>query len=65
VSIVIVILGFVLVAAAFLGDKFYSADIWGGSISNEQVPKWLGRLGFISIGMFLIVCGVASLVAGH
>jgi hypothetical protein len=62
VAILAIIVGCVAIVAAFVSKNFYSADVWGGSISNKTIPKWLGRLGFLFVGVFMIICGIASLL---
>jgi hypothetical protein len=63
VAILAIIVGCVAIVAAFVSKNFYSADVWGGSISDQAVPKWLGRLLFLLVGVFMIICGIASLLS--
>ena len=60
-AILAIIVGCVAIVAAFVSKNFYSADVWGGSVSEKTIPQWLGRLGFLFVGVFMIICGIASL----
>jgi hypothetical protein len=65
VAVIAIIFGAGVILAGIFGKTFYSGDIWGGSISDEPIPRWFGRLGFISIGAFLFVGGIVNLVSGR
>lgn len=51
--------GCFLVIVGLVVNKFYSADIEGGSISDQPIPTWLGRAVFIAVGIMFIVGGIA------
>jgi len=57
--------GFFAIVFALLKKEFFSADIAGGSISDNPIPKWVGRTGFIVVGILLIIGGIASLLSDH
>jgi hypothetical protein len=60
-----IVCGCIAIVVAFVGNKFYSADIAGGSISDKPIPNWVGRAGFIVVGVLLIIGGIASLLFNH
>ena len=61
-AIMATILGCVAIAGGIFGKTFYSADVWGGSISDKPIPRWLGRTIALFVGIFMIVVGTASLI---
>lgn len=63
-AIVAVLVGFFAIVFAFLAKNFYAADIWGGSVGDKPIPKWLGRTLFVSVGIFMIVVGTAIWING-
>jgi uncharacterized membrane protein len=60
-----IVCGCIAIVFAFVAKKFYSADIAGGPISDKPIPKWVGRTGFILVGILLIIGGIASLLSDH
>ena len=64
-AIWVIACGCIAIVVALVGKKFYSADIAGGSISDNPIPKWVGRTGFIVSGILLIIGGIALLLSDH
>lgn len=62
-AILIIIVGCIAIVGAFVIKTFYSADVSGGSISDTPIPKWVGRLGFLVVGVIMIVAGVSMLLS--
>jgi di/tricarboxylate transporter len=59
-AILSIIVGCVAVVFAFVAESFYPADLYGNSPSRTPLPKWRGRTLFVSIGLFMIVRGIAE-----
>jgi hypothetical protein len=54
--------GFAAIAVGIFGNRFYAADVWGGDVGDKKpIPKWLGRLLCILVGIFFLVAGPAPL----
>jgi hypothetical protein len=59
-----IIVGLIAILVGIFGKTFYSADVWGGSIGDTSIPRWLGRLLAVGVGIFLLVVGIASFMNG-
>jgi hypothetical protein len=59
-----IIVGLIAILAGILGKTFYLADIWGGSVGDRPIPRWLGRLLFVGVGVFFVICGIALYLTG-
>jgi hypothetical protein len=52
-----------VIGTGLLGKKFYGADIWGGNgDGGTPIPRWIGGLVFVLVGIFMVACGIIMAV---
>ena len=65
-AILAIVGGCAMIILAFCIKQFYAGKgIWSASLSNRQIPTWLGRVLFILIGSTALFIGIRFLVANQ
>ena len=60
-SILLIAVGLAGAVFGLLADEFYPAFIRRPAPSEKPVPKWLGRIIFVAVGMWFIYSGITHL----
>lgn len=58
VDIISIVLGLLAVGFAFVADRFYAGQIKVRTRDERVLPRWLGRLWFIALGLLMISNGL-------
>ena len=63
-GLLMIIFGLVAIMTGIFGKKFHGADIWGGNgdCDGPPLPRWVGAVLFLIVGLILIAGGVATAV---
>lgn len=65
-AILAIVFGCVMIIFAFFIKQFYAGrGIWSVSLSDRQIPAWLGRLLFIVVGLAALLVGVRFLLVNR
>ena len=56
-----IVVGIVAIVFGFLADAFYPAFMRRPRPDDKPMPKWLGRIIFVVVGVVFIIAGISSL----
>ena len=60
-SILLIAVGLAGTIVGLLPGEFYAAFIRLPALAEKPIPKWLGRIIFVAVGMWFIYSGIAHL----
>jgi hypothetical protein len=60
-GIIQIVVGIVAIVFGFLADAFYPAFMRRPRPDEKPMPKWLGRVIFVVVGLVFITAGISSL----
>ena len=61
-SILLIVVGLAGTIFGLLPGEFYAAFIRRPGPSEKPIPKWLGRIIFVAVGMWFVYSGITHLL---